>query len=128
MKRMNRISSPKVPIGFRVSGFWFQAVNQESQPGLRRNLKKVSKPPGRVACLPQETMKRNKEGFTLIELLVVMAIIGILASILFPVFAKAKLAAKASVCLSNQGQIGKAFILYCDEYDQRWCPTLSYAP
>lgn len=71
---------------------------------------------------------RNKDGFTLIELLVVIAIIGILASILFPVFAKAKLAAKASVCLSNQGQIGKAFILYCDEYDQRWCPTLSYAP
>ncbi|MFA6666410.1 MAG: prepilin-type N-terminal cleavage/methylation domain-containing protein, partial [Armatimonadota bacterium] len=32
----------------------------------------------------------SKKGFTLIELLVVIAIIAILASILFPVFAKAR--------------------------------------
>jgi prepilin-type N-terminal cleavage/methylation domain-containing protein len=61
---------------------------------------------------------RNETGaFTLVELLVVMAIIAVLASILFPVFARAKEAAKKSACLSNMRQIGMAFSLYLSDYD-----------
>lgn len=58
-----------------------------------------------------------KKGFTLIELLVVIAIISILAALLFPVFAQAKAAAKQTVCMSNLKQIGTAFNLYMNDYD-----------
>jgi len=61
-----------------------------------------------------------KRAFTLIELLVVIAIIAILAAILFPVFAQAKVAAKKTVALSNQKQIGTAFQLYMADYDDRY--------
>ena len=59
----------------------------------------------------------NKYGFTLIELLVVIAIIAILASILFPVFAQAKLDAKKAVSISNLKQITLAGMMYTNDYD-----------
>lgn len=59
----------------------------------------------------------RQRGFTLIELLVVIAIIAILASILFPVFAKARGKARQSVCLSNLKQMGLAFMAYATDYD-----------
>jgi type II secretory pathway pseudopilin PulG len=46
-----------------------------------------------------------------------MAIIAILAAILFPVFSQAKAAAKKTVCLSNLKQIGLAFMLYSNDCD-----------
>lgn len=54
---------------------------------------------------------------TLVELL---AIIAILAAILFPVFAQAKDAAKASVCLSDVRQLGTSFNLYLANADRRY--------
>ncbi len=61
-----------------------------------------------------------RRAFTLIELLVVIAIIAILAAILFPVFAQAKTAAKKSVAISNQKQIGTAVLLYLGDYDDQY--------
>jgi len=58
-----------------------------------------------------------KKAFTLIELLVVIAIIAILAAILFPVFAQAKTAAKKTVSISNQKQLGLALQMYTIDYD-----------
>lgn len=64
-------------------------------------------------------MRRGKAtGFTLIELLVVIAIIAILAAILFPVFATARESARTSSCLSNMKQIGLAWLMYSEDYDE----------
>jgi len=59
-----------------------------------------------------------KRGFTLIELLVVIAIIAVLASILFPVFAKAREKANQTSCLNNQRQIVTATLLYAQDHDE----------
>ncbi len=66
-------------------------------------------------------MKRNK-GFTLIELLVVIAIIAILAAILFPVFAKAREKARTASCQSNLKQLGLAWAMYTQDYDEKTLP------
>ena len=65
-----------------------------------------------------------KKGFTLIELLVVIAIIAILAAILFPVFAQAREKARMTSCLSNLKQMGTAFIMYLDDYDETFPPYI----
>jgi len=55
--------------------------------------------------------------FTLIELLVVIAIIGVLSSIFVPVFAQAREKARQSTCASNLKQLGAAFTMYAQDYD-----------
>ena len=64
-----------------------------------------------------------RRAFTLIELLVVIAIVAVLAAILFPVFAQAKRAAKDSVTISNQKQLGTAFALYEGDADDTLPPA-----
>jgi len=59
-------------------------------------------------------------GFTLIELLVVVAIIALLAAILFPVFATAREKARRTTCTSNLKQLGLAYIQYAQDYDEHF--------
>ena len=64
-------------------------------------------------------MVRGKtRGFTLIELLVVIAIMAILAAFLFPVFAQAREKARQASCFNNEKQIGHAFMMYVQDYDE----------
>lgn len=61
-----------------------------------------------------------KRAFTLIELLVVIVAIAITAAILFPVFARAREAARRTTCLSNEKQIATAVLMYIQDYDEEF--------
>ncbi len=79
-------------------------------------------------------MRLMRRGFTLVELLTVIAIIALLAALLFPVFARAKEAAKRTTCLSNLKQVGDAITIYMGDYDDlfpnavdpsdKWAPDI----
>ena len=69
-----------------------------------------------------------RKGFTLIELLVVIAIIAILAAILFPVFARAREKARQTHCLNNTKQVGLAFQMYSQDFDERTPKTVFHFP
>jgi prepilin-type N-terminal cleavage/methylation domain-containing protein/prepilin-type processing-associated H-X9-DG protein len=62
----------------------------------------------------------SRRGFTLMELLVVMAVMVILAGLLFPVMAAARDRARKTTCLSNLRQIAAAQALYLQDYDERF--------
>jgi len=61
--------------------------------------------------------------FTLIELLVVVAIVALLAAILFPVFAQARERGRQIACASNLKQLALAWQMYAQDYDETACPS-----
>ena len=70
---------------------------------------------------------RSRLAFTLIEILVVVAIIAILAAILFPAFSRARENARRASCISNLHQLGLGIAQYRGDYDginprHRSCP------
>ncbi|MBN1972879.1 MAG: prepilin-type N-terminal cleavage/methylation domain-containing protein [Sedimentisphaerales bacterium] len=59
----------------------------------------------------------KKKGFTLVELLVVIAIIALLMGILMPALARVRQIAFRMVCGTNLAGIGKAMLIYANDYD-----------
>ncbi len=70
-------------------------------------------------------MKNDKHGFTLIELLIVISIISVLASILFPVFSRAREKARAATCISNQRQLAAECVMYAQDHEECLPPIRS---
>ena len=71
-------------------------------------------------CKTLSPVCSKKCGFTLIEILVVIAIIVLLAALIFPVFSRARNTARTASCASNLKQIGLAFRLYTEDYRGRY--------
>ncbi len=60
-------------------------------------------------------MKNQKRGFTLVEIMIVVMIIGLLAAMALPGFAKARLTTQSNACISNLRQIESAKDQYAME-------------
>jgi prepilin-type N-terminal cleavage/methylation domain-containing protein len=60
-----------------------------------------------------------RAGFTLLEMLVVIAIIAILAAILFPALQSSKNKANRAVCMNNLKQINTGLRMYSDDSDDK---------
>lgn len=71
-------------------------------------------------CYPANIHLKRRRGFTLIELLIVISIIALLAAILFPVFSRAREAARRSSCASNLKQMALGMTQYLQDYDERF--------
>jgi prepilin-type N-terminal cleavage/methylation domain-containing protein len=59
----------------------------------------------------------KRKGFTLVELLVVIAIIALLMGILMPALARVRQIAFRMVCGTNLSGIGKAMLIYANDYE-----------
>ena len=67
--------------------------------------------------------RSRRHGFTLIELLVVIAIIAILAALLLPALAKAKIKAQTVTCMNNFSQMMKACYIYTSDFNELFPPN-----
>src|SRR5262245_21252940 len=83
----------------------------------------------RVIDMTPSCHNSRRSAFTLIELLVVVAIIAIIASLLFPAIGRAKDKGKTTKCANNERQIILAAIMFEQDlqfYPAAWPPPVWY--
>src|SRR5258708_7520078 len=94
--------------------------------GTPRSQPKLSsariEPPQALAC-----PNRHLWAMTLIELIVVVAIIAVLAAIIFPAIANARQSANKIAAVSQERQLGMAATLYSNDFDGFSAPSTNYA-
>jgi prepilin-type processing-associated H-X9-DG protein len=61
-----------------------------------------------------------------VELLVALAVLALLAALLFPVFAQAREKARQTTCAAHLKNLGTAVLIYMQDYDERF-PLAAYA-
>jgi prepilin-type N-terminal cleavage/methylation domain-containing protein/prepilin-type processing-associated H-X9-DG protein len=79
--------------------------------------------PCRLGSLRYGDFVSRPHAFTLVEMLVVIAIIGILAALLFPVLSKSKQKAQGIYCLNNGKQLMAALTLYTSDFRDLFPPN-----
>lgn len=72
----------------------------------------------RAATAPRRRLQYR--AFSLVELLFVVAILSLLAALVFPVFERAREQARSAVCFSNMRQIATGVSLYIQDYDETY--------
>lgn len=77
---------------------------------------------------PYQQPKKNTNWIVIIALIVVVGIcmMGVLAALLFPVFAQAKKAALATGCMANARQASLGLLMYSADFDDRLPPAASW--
>src|SRR5688500_14651686 len=66
---------------------------------------------------------RTQRAFTLIELLIVIAIVTVLAGLVFPVVARAREKARQASCAGNTRQLALAILMYADDHEETLPPV-----
>jgi prepilin-type N-terminal cleavage/methylation domain-containing protein len=79
-------------------------------------------------AIPRPRIRRHARGFTLIELLVVIAIIAILAAMLLPVLARAKMQAWKTQSMNNLKQLQLGAKMYANDNDGTLLPNAPFNP
>ena len=72
-------------------------------------------------------LQRSPQGFTMIEIVVVIAIIMLLAAILFPVLGRARENGRRTVCSSNLRQIALGMQQYTQDNNRRFPPVPDFS-
>jgi prepilin-type processing-associated H-X9-DG protein len=67
----------------------------------------------------QRERTRVRRPFSLIEALVVIALVGVVAAILFPVFARTRCVCYTGGCMPNVRQISIALLMYADDHEDQ---------